>query len=645
MSEVVSGGSPLVYVICQSGSLANGGLESATQILRGVRAPRIVVTQKESRFTERWRALGCETHVWHIPEHEASIGGRVITKAARAAALFAYNARVAALVRARGARVVHANDIQAFWFSVLGARSAGARVLFNVRDVFEEGRPYGWRWKATHHLANEIVCLSREMLDTAIERFPPLLPRLPGQASLSVIYSAVDLERMRPLPPEARRSLRCELGMHDEAFEIVYVGTFCRKKNQLGFLREVVPLVLQRLPLARVTFVGDFHPERDSYARDCADAASEVASPQRVRFVGFHSHPEQYYQAADVVVLASMYEGLPRCMIESLSCGTPVIAFDVTSVREVLSLRDCGVAVRRNDSVEMADSIARVAQDSGLRASMSKTAREVAEACFAPDRSVGAYVERYARLAAGAPKGPLGAGASARPSLASRAKRWVETVVRPSTRRSVMFDLLRLRARVLSSVRRPPSQSRRLHLGCGARKIPGFLNVDIRDSDFDVDLASRSLPFRDASFDVIVSQQVIEHLHIGTELSPLLRELSRILAPGGEAWLSCPDMEQICRSYLADGGAALLADRRSRWPGFDLDGLPAGQMMNVLFHQAGEHVNLFDLPLLTHLLRQAGFATIERLTEAEMLCRFPELPPRDDGSVSLYVRGVLPRSS
>lgn len=223
-------------------------------------------------------------------------------------------------------------------------------------------------------------------------------------------------------------------------------------------------------------------------------------------------------------------------------------------------------------------------------------------------------------------------------ALAAPFKDLARKVVGKRTRRGVGFDLLRLRARAKSLLSRPKDLPRRLHLGCGRRRVPGFLNVDVAGSELDLDLGAGALPFADGVFDVVVSQQVIEHLELESELLPLLHDLVRVLSPGGEAFLACPDMESICRSYLSDGGAALLADRKKRWPEFDLRGLPASQMVNVLFHQAGEHVNLFDFALLSHVLREAGFARVERIRESDLLARFPEFPFRDDDDFSIYVR-------
>ena len=121
---------------------------------------------------------------------------------------------------------------------------------------------------------------------------------------------------------------------------------------------------------------------------------------------------------------------------------------------------------------------------------------------------------------------------------------------------------------------------------------------------------------------------------------PLLRELRRVLRPDGELWLSCPDMESICRSYNQGKIKAMIADRQHRFPEFTLNGMPSSQMVNELFHQSGQHKNLFDLPLLEWCLNEAGFSEVVRVAEADLIARFPEFPSRGDDEQTLYVRAV-----
>jgi predicted SAM-dependent methyltransferase len=206
------------------------------------------------------------------------------------------------------------------------------------------------------------------------------------------------------------------------------------------------------------------------------------------------------------------------------------------------------------------------------------------------------------------------------------------------TLRQMRWEIRRARARVRRRRERdviPPHP--KLHLGAGGRKVSGWLNVDVSGSEYDVDLGSGRLPWRTDSVDCVVSEHTIEHLELRAELLPLLSELERVIRPGGEIWLSCPDIEKICRSYVDHRMVDLLEDRQTRWPAYHLGEVPSSHLINELFHQWGEHKNLFDFELLEWALRSTGFVAVRRVSEADLLARFPEFPARHDDAQSLYV--------
>ena len=209
------------------------------------------------------------------------------------------------------------------------------------------------------------------------------------------------------------------------------------------------------------------------------------------------------------------------------------------------------------------------------------------------------------------------------------------------TARLLEFDILRLQARtryIGEHQNAPPCDQ--LHLGCGRRIVPNWLNVDIVDSQFDVDFGYPALPWPNASFRRIVSQQVIEHLDLETELLPLMGELRRICQPGAELWLSCPDMEKVCDAYFRDRGQDIVLNKRIRNSKFSLRpaNVPVQHVISYMFHQNGEHKNLFDFETLTWIADQAGFNGCELVTEKRLLEAIPEFPVRNDDDVSLYVR-------
>lgn len=178
------------------------------------------------------------------------------------------------------------------------------------------------------------------------------------------------------------------------------------------------------------------------------------------------------------------------------------------------------------------------------------------------------------------------------------------------------------------------------HFGCGRQKFDGWLNSDLDNSDVDIDLSAGKLPFEDASFSACLSQHFIEHLWIRTELKPLLRELNRVLKPGGEIWLSCPDIRRICVSYLETDCRDLVAGRQSRNAAYSTRDLPSVQFVNDVFYQGGRHKNLFDFALLQAILEGSGFSNIREVDEGILRNRFPEVRERKDGEQTIYVSGT-----
>lgn len=81
----------------------------------------------------------------------------------------------------------------------------------------------------------------------------------------------------------------------------------------------------------------------------------------------------------------------------------------------------------------------------------------------------------------------------------------------------------------------------KLHLGCGKKILPGFVNVDIVAAE-GVDLVfdiSQGLPFPDDSFDEVRAIDVLEHIP-ATRIIHVMNEVYRVLAPGGSFQIHVP---------------------------------------------------------------------------------------------------------
>jgi predicted SAM-dependent methyltransferase len=146
-----------------------------------------------------------------------------------------------------------------------------------------------------------------------------------------------------------------------------------------------------------------------------------------------------------------------------------------------------------------------------------------------------------------------------------------------------------------------------LNLGAGPRGVddPHWINVDAAPAPgvrFLIDFR-RPLPFADASLDGVFCEHVLEHF--GQEDGErLVREVGRILRPGGVFRVIVPDAEYVLRSYF-ESPDELVATRG------DGQGT-AMEMVNSYFRQRYEHQFMYDWATLANVLLRAGFTDVVR---------------------------------
>jgi glycosyltransferase involved in cell wall biosynthesis len=277
--------------------------------------------------------------------------------------------------------VLHANDHRAFWNTAFGARLAGAKVIFNVRDTMREGASPG-QWRRALRVCDRFLVLSREMVAAWQRDLAPVSEQVGQAQKFAYIYSIVDRSHFSPVSADERARLRAELGVEEGRPAIAYVGRFDDKKAQLALIREALPAIAAQRPDAVTYFIGDFEPKRDSYAAACFEAVSDSRLDAQVRFMGYSARTADWYRAADIVLLASQREGLPRCMIESLACGSAFATFDVCSTREILEGHDCGIVVPRGNYAALAHATVNLLADDLRRDEFARRGPEVVAALF-----------------------------------------------------------------------------------------------------------------------------------------------------------------------------------------------------------------------------------------------------------------------
>ena len=150
---------------------------------------------------------------------------------------------------------------------------------------------------------------------------------------VEVLRNGVDLDLFRPLD---RETARHDLSIGRPA--IASIGHLIPRKGH-----DLVIAAMPSLPGVELLIVGD---EPQESALRAQVAALDLRD--RVRFLGRMPHVRlpELYSAVDVVVLASSREGWANVLLESMSCGTPVVASNVWGTPEVVATREAGRLLR-----------------------------------------------------------------------------------------------------------------------------------------------------------------------------------------------------------------------------------------------------------------------------------------------------------
>ena len=165
------------------------------------------------------------------------------------------------------------------------------------------------------------------------------------RARITILRNGVDLEVFREMPRELARR---QLG-HRGGPLLLSVGNLAHEKGH-----ELAIDALTHILDARLVIVGDGPLRAELQKR-----AERLGVATRVNFLPVRPQSELKwtYSAADVLVLASSREGWPNVLLESMACGTPVVATDVGGVREIVIEACAGRVVGERSGVALAQSV------------------------------------------------------------------------------------------------------------------------------------------------------------------------------------------------------------------------------------------------------------------------------------------------
>jgi UDP-glucose:(heptosyl)LPS alpha-1,3-glucosyltransferase len=186
---------------------------------------------------------------------------------------------------------------------------------------------------------------------------------------ITVVYNGVDNERFHPRHrPEARKRVRAELGIPPDSPTVLFVGSGFRRKGLDRLLRLWRD---QEMAGVYLVIVGN-DANLSSYQK-------QYASRNDIIFTGPRSDVENFYGAADLLVLASVQEGFGNVVLEAFAAGLPVVLVAGVGAMEVVEgdLQE-GIVNNPDDPAELKNKILRML-DPARWQTLSRNARRIAE--------------------------------------------------------------------------------------------------------------------------------------------------------------------------------------------------------------------------------------------------------------------------
>lgn len=282
------------------------------------------------------------------------------------------------VMRAGGHRIVHTHGSKAGILGRLAAHREQVPVIISgvhghsfspqmsppARYLYRALERHAARW--TSHFVSVGEDLRDQYLEAGVGR----------REQWSVIRSGMELDRFHAaadMSPGQRMAVREELGIPSTATVFTMVGRMEQRKGHRFFL-EAAGMLMARRPerTAEPVFVivGDGPEEHNLRAQA---AASGIAG--HTVFAGYRNDVERVISASDAVVLTSLWEGLPRVLVQAAATATPAISFACDGAHEIIADGENGWVVPMRDTAAVVERMGRLLADPELGRRMGKAGR------------------------------------------------------------------------------------------------------------------------------------------------------------------------------------------------------------------------------------------------------------------------------
>lgn len=301
------------------------------------------------------------------------------------------------IIRERRIQVIHTHGYKSDILGLLAARREGIACV---------STPHGFSGKVGLKLA-AFIRIGTHML-RYFDRVVPLSEELMGdmvrfrvpETKLSFIRNGVDLTEIDASLKRFPRDTGAA-----EVRTIGFIGQMIPRKG-IPHLLDVFDALYQEDKTLQLELIGDGR-ERQSLEH----TAGGLASSEAIHFLGFRSDRLERLSRFDLFVMTSSLEGIPRCMMEAMAVGVPVVAYDIPGVDQLIKHRQTGMLAPYGDKAALAKCCREVLENPQLAKELSSSARSMIEERYSAARMAKEYEDLFSELIDGRQDTPQNARA------------------------------------------------------------------------------------------------------------------------------------------------------------------------------------------------------------------------------------------
>lgn len=218
--------------------------------------------------------------------------------------------------------------------------------------------------KMTVPFSHHIVSVSKDCLDQYHQE------GIGNNIPSTVAYSGIDTSRFLNIDEAAVAAEREKIGIKPDEKVLVNVGRFSFAKAQ-RYTIEAFAELKKTHPKLKLLFVGF-----GELKEECEAQCNELGVLDDVIFYGFSDNIPLMLKMADVNVLTSLREGLPRVVVESALSKVPTACFEVEGIHEIINNGESGYIVDQYDVKALTERIDVLLNDDEMRKTFAQRAHE-----------------------------------------------------------------------------------------------------------------------------------------------------------------------------------------------------------------------------------------------------------------------------